>query len=92
MQIRMPHSLEPEEVGRRVRAAAERHDVAAGADESDCAGELLKKTPLGAVRASWRADATEVVVDVRERPAFLPEGTVRRLLEEALSSALAPPA
>ena len=86
MEIRVSHGLSPEEAAARVQAAAARYDLAVeeAPGDSGAAGVLVKETPLGSVRARWEIVASEIVVVVEERPAFLPEGTVRRALEGGL--------
>ena len=92
MEIRVPHSLQPDEAAARVRAAAERYDLVVPdeppSSASEPGGVLVKETPLGSVRARWVAQANEFVVTVEDRPAFLPEGTVRRALEDGLREML----
>lgn len=91
MEIRVSHALVRAAAAERIRAAAEKLDVRPEelSQETEFAGRLHKDTPLGSVRASWQALEREVVVTIEERPAFLPEGTVRRLLEDGLRQALA---
>lgn len=90
MEIRIRHALSQEEVARRIRAAAELHDLelAPGADATH--GAISKNAGfLGAVRAEYAIEPDALVVSVRERPAFLPEGTLRRTLEEELTRLVA---
>jgi len=92
MEIRVPHTLPADEAAARVRKAAERFDLFVpdgGAAVTGTAGVLVKETHLGSVRARWEVLADELVVTVEERPAFLPEGTVRRALEDGLRQMLA---
>ena len=91
MEIRVAHSLERALAAERVRAAAARHDVRPEdpSRETDYGGALQKDTPLGSVRATWIATASEVVVCIEGVPAFVPEATVRRLLEDGLRQVLA---
>ena len=99
MEVRMPHQLEPAEVARRIRAAAERlelepADDGLGSPAGKAGGDALRGTftkasPLGAVTASWSVTADEVVVEVLKKPAFLPASTVARLLEDGLKDTLA---
>lgn len=85
----MPCALAPEETARRVREAARRHELRATAGAEDALeGELEKPTPFGPVRARWRAEPGALVVTVVARPAFLPETTVRRALENGLRELL----
>ncbi len=90
MEVRVPHQLAAQEIVRRIRGAAERHDVefTPGADETR--GVLAKDAGfLGTVRAEYTIEADALVVIVRDRPAFLPEGTLRRMLEQELSKLVA---
>ncbi len=90
MEVRVAHQLAVQEVARRIRGAAERHDVefTPGADETR--GVLSKNAGfLGTVRAEYTIEADALVVIVRDRPAFLPEGTLRRMLEQELNKLVA---
>lgn len=90
IEVEIQHSHTPDAAADRIRAAADRLDVqpidheAAGPH----GGAMRKDTPLGSVVAHWEAFELRVVVRVVEKPAFLPEGTVRRLLEDGLKDAL----
>lgn len=91
MEIRVPHQLTPEAVAERVRGASRRHGLAVpeGSAALPLSGEVEKETPLGTVRAHWRAEPDALIVTVLEKPAFLPDGTVRHALEDGLREALA---
>ena len=91
IEVELPHSHTPAEAASRIRAAAARMDVVSidHAAAGPNGGAMRKDTPLGSVVAHWEAKAQCVLVQVVEKPAFLPEGTVRRLLEEGLTEALA---
>jgi len=89
MEIRVQHTLQPDEAAARVQAAAARYDLVVEDTTAGSGGVLVKETPLGSVRARWEVVASELVVTVEERPAFLPEGTVRRALEDGLREMLA---
>lgn len=91
IQVEIPHAHTAEDAADKVRAAAERLDVQPVDQESagPRGGAMRKDTPLGSVVARWEAHEEKVVVEVVEKPAFLPEGTVRRLLEDGLKDALA---
>ena len=88
MEVRIEHALEPDAIVERLAAAVREHDIELTAEGDGRAGQLEKATPLGTVRASYEIGADVVVVTVLQKPAFLPEGTVRRLLEENLAEAL----
>lgn len=91
MEIRVVHALSTDELARRIRAEADRHDVGLTEREEGRRGELVKDAGfLGTVRAEYAIEVRELVVVVRERPAFLPEGSLRRTLEEALAKLVAP--
>ncbi len=90
MEVRVAHKLSALEIVRRIRVAAERHDVefTPGADETR--GVLSKNAGfLGTVRAEYAIEADALVVNVRDKPAFIPEGTLRRMLEEELGKLVA---
>ena len=88
MEIRVPHGMDAARAAARVQEAAAQHDLKVPTDGGPAsdphAGTLVKETPLGSVRARWQALEDELVVTVEDRPAFLPEGTVRRALEDGL--------
>jgi hypothetical protein len=86
MEVVVAHELTPETVAERVRVAAERADVLVEARE--LGGSVAKDTPLGSVRATYTVRTGDVLVVVEQRPAWLPEDTVRRMIEEGLRSAL----
>lgn len=90
MEIRVTHDLGRERAAQRIRAAAERLEIAPASAERESAygGVLVKETPMGAVTASWEAGESDVCVRVEKKPAFLPGGTVKRVLEEGLREAL----
>lgn len=90
MEVRILHALAAQEIARRIRASAAKHDVefTPGADE--LRGVLAKDAGfLGRVRASYAIEADALVVVVSERPAFLPEPTLRRMLEDELRKLVA---
>ena len=90
IEVQISHEHTPSEAADRIRRAAERMDVQP-VDQSSMGpfgGAMRKDTPLGSVVAHWEARESILVVQVVEKPAFLPEGTVRRLLEEGLKDAL----
>jgi len=91
MDVRINHELEPAEAARRIRKAA--HELGLEAVEDGPQGDLLgafrKGTPMGAVSASWQVTADAVEVKILQKPAFLPGGTVAKLLEDGLADALA---
>jgi hypothetical protein len=90
MEVRVRHGLSVPELVQRIRAAADRHDVefTPGADETR--GTLGKNAGfLGEVRAEYAIEPDALVVTVTKRPAFLPEGTLRRMLEDELGKLVA---
>lgn len=87
MEVRIAHELAPEEAVSRVVAAAAEHGLEL-VRESPRTGTVAKVTPLGAVRGSFSAEEGALVIVVEERPAFLPEGVVRRAIEDALGGVL----
>jgi len=91
MEVRIDHDLEPAEAARRLRRAAQELDLEEATDEpqGDLHGAFRKTTPMGAVKASWKAEAGSVEVRVLDKPAFLPGGMVKNMLEEGLAKALA---
>ena len=88
VEIRIPHRLGPEEAAARIVALAGDHDVGLAPDPDGRSGTIEKTTPLGAVRGTYAVEGDEVVVTIEKKPAFLPEATVRRVLEENLRAAL----
>ncbi|MBK8180130.1 MAG: hypothetical protein IPK67_14845 [Planctomycetes bacterium] len=90
MEIRIAHGLATEELSRRIRAAAERHEVEFFPGADPLRGTLTKDAGfLGSVRAEYAIEAKELVVVIRDRPGFLPEGTLRRILSDELSKLVA---
>jgi hypothetical protein len=85
MEIRVPHQLAPEELARRIAAAADRHELEFVPDASGASGTLAKDAGfLGTVRARYSLEKDALLVVVSERPAFLPEATLRRMVEDEL--------
>jgi hypothetical protein len=90
MEIRIAHALAPVELSRRILAAAERHDVELTPGVDPLRGQLSKDAGfLGRVRAEYSIEAEVLVVVVRDRPGFLPEATLRRMLETELAKLVA---
>lgn len=91
MEIRITHTLEPDAAAARLAELARDNDIELELDDDagGRAGRLAKSTPFGAVSGRFRMEPGEVVITIEKRPAFLPEATVRRLLEENLGDALA---
>jgi hypothetical protein len=85
MEIRVEHALAPAEVARRIGLASAQHGVEHDAAER----RLAKRTPLGRAEATYDHAPGELVLRVTERPAFLPEGMIRRAVEEKLRELLA---
>jgi hypothetical protein len=93
MEFRVAHGLDVRVAAERVRAAIRRLDLAPSAEEaageSELGGRATKDTPLGSVRARWSSEAGAILVRVEEKPPFLSDETVRRLISERLESELA---
>ena len=88
MEVRIDHALDRAEVERRLARLCDRHDVRLTADADGSGGTIVKTTPVGPAEARYRIEDSAVLVEVTARPAFLPEGMVRRAVEDALRSAL----
>lgn len=89
MELRIEHALEPREVQRRLAQLASEQGIALSPGDDGLSGELQKSVMLiGAVRARYRIAAAHLHVEVTKRPAALPEGTLRRMLEDELTRAL----
>jgi len=90
MEVRVSHTLSPEEMTGRIANAARHHDVEFTPDANGTGGTLAKDAGfLGSVRAQYSLEAGVLVVRVSERPAFLPEATLRRMLETELEKLVA---
>ncbi len=90
MEVRVTHTLSPEEVTRRIAAAADKHDVEFTPNANGTGGVLSKDAGfLGTVRAQYSIEPQALVVLVSEKPAFLPEGTLRRMIEDELEKLVA---
>ena len=90
IEIRVPHALGLERARERLETFARERAVRLTADPGGLTGTVEKNAPFtGVVRARYEvlADAIELKVD--ELPAWLPEQTMRRLLEGELTSAFA---
>lgn len=89
MELRFPHTLGTDEAKKRLESAAREHDMTLDWASDGSSGTIEKKAPMmGAVQASYivREDVLEVVVI--KRPKLLPEGTLRRMLEDELARLL----
>jgi len=90
MKLNLPHALAPAEAARRLAEAARELDVTLTPEADGLGGELERSAPLiGSVRARYRVLEAEVEIEVTRRPGLLPEGTLRRMLEEELGRRLA---
>ena len=89
MELTIEHGLEPDEVARRLARLFDRHDVRLVPDPDGAGGAIVKETPVGPAEARYRIGPAVVRVEVTSHPPFLPEGVVRRAVEDALRSALA---
>ncbi|MEW6074180.1 MAG: hypothetical protein AB1726_16490 [Planctomycetota bacterium] len=90
MEVRIAHRIALAEAVRRIRATGRELGLEPGAGEGadDPHGTFTKLTPVGPVSASWTVTPGEVVVRVLAKPAFLPDATVGRLLEDGLRRTL----
>jgi hypothetical protein len=88
MEIRIVHRLEPAKVARRLADTCARHGIEHG-PTSPTQGRLAKLTPLGRVEADYSIEPGAVVLCVTDRPAFLPEGMLRRAIEDKVRDVLA---
>jgi hypothetical protein len=85
MEIKIAHKLTSDELTRRLAAAANHHGIDFTPDSSGMAGTLAKDTGfLGTVRARYSIEHEQLSVLVSEKPAFLPEEMLRRMLEDEL--------
>ena len=89
MEFRIEHNLALDEVATRIASLSIDHAIEHTPDAGGTSGGLSKTTGLGAVAARYQIEADALVIQVTSRPAFLPEGMVRRALEENLRDALA---
>jgi hypothetical protein len=90
MEIRVPHALESAELAARLAAAAQLHDVELIAAADGKSGTVTKNAGLlGAVRAQYSIEAAELVVLVTDRPSFVPEPSLRRVIEDELAQLVA---
>jgi hypothetical protein len=89
MRIEVAHGLEASEVERRLRALAERHEVALRVSAPGQAGELKKQVPfLGSVEALYEIRPGALAVEITRAPAAL-AARLSGLLESELTRALA---
>ncbi len=87
-EVRIEHALAPEEAARRVAAVAAKHKVEHAPEPGGRAGRLALATPFGPVEARYRVEPGALLVELTARPPFLPEGLVRRALEDKLAPEL----
>jgi hypothetical protein len=91
MKMIVPHGLGLDEARRRVAKAATEHDLELEPSADGLNGTLTKSAPfLGRVHAQYTLTATALELELLERPALLPEGTLRRMIEDELGRVLAP--
>jgi hypothetical protein len=89
MELSIDHALEADEVQRRLARLAGDHGITLSPSGDGTSGQLEKKVMLiGAVRATYRIASAHLELHVTQRPAALPEGTLRRMLEDELTRAL----
>jgi hypothetical protein len=88
IRVEVAHRLEPLEVERRLRALAERHDVALTVTAPGRAGALAKQLPLlGAVEARYEILPAAPAIEVSRAPALLSsrlQGLLQGELERVL--------
>jgi len=83
MELRLPHALEAQELTRRLLAAAALHDLEIVPAADGRSGTIAKDAGfLGSVRAQYAIEADALVLRVTERPGFLSESALRRMLED----------
>jgi hypothetical protein len=88
IRVEVAHRLEPAEVERRLRALAERHQIALRVVEPGRTGELAKPLPfLGNVEARYEIDPTSLAVEISRAPAVL-SARLSGLVESELARAL----
>lgn len=78
MNIVVDYNCGPEEAVRRMQSMAGEHDVELVPGANDREGTLAKKTGMGEARAKYRVGDTSIEIEIVKKPAFLPEGLVRR--------------
>ena len=82
MELRLPQSLGPQEMTRRLLAAAALHELEIAPAADGASGVITKNAGfLGSVRALYAIESDVLIVRVTERPEFLSESTLRRMLE-----------
>ncbi len=83
------HDLGAEEARRRLVEEAARQGVEVLFDGADPhAGLVTASSPLGKAKARFVIRETALDIEVVQKPAFVPEGLVRRALEEGLEKLL----
>lgn len=88
MEIRVTHTLGREQGMQRMLAAAGRLGLELEVQEGAYEGEVRKSSPLGAIQARFSILEAEAVIVITKKPAFLPQDTVRRAIEEGLREEL----
>lgn len=87
--IRVPHALGVEQALVRLGELARRNDVTLLPGPDGAAGALEKSVGfLGKVRGRYRVAPGEVEIVVDSAPAMVGEGTLRRMLGDALEESL----
>jgi hypothetical protein len=83
MELRLPHSLGQQEMARRLLAAAALHELEIVPAADGLSGAITKNAGfLGSVRALYAIESDVLIVRVTERPGFLSESALRRMLED----------
>jgi len=88
IRIEIAHELERAAVEQRMRALAERHDIAMSVTAVGESGLLTRKVPfLGSVEARYEIRLDALVVEVLKAPGSL-QNTLQRMLADELGKAL----
>lgn len=90
MEVEVEHGLGREQAAERVQAAAQKHGVEIEASPDGTEGTLVHAAPLvGKVRARYTVTDSALRVEVLDRPRLIPEGVLRRMIEEEIGKLLA---
>ena len=90
-RLAIPHELGRDEALRRLQDAALKHEVRLVPEGDGFAGSVERSAGfLGTIRGRYEVGEREVVLTVTEKPAFRPQDTLRRMLEEELVPAFQP--
>lgn len=89
MEIRVGHELGREPALERLRRAAEKLGLELEAEPGAFDGLVRRTLPFGVIESSFAVSEQEVRVTLLRKPAVIPEGAVRRLVEDGLRQELA---